>query len=177
MSYKINPAKAAFENTKNIIGNVNKANSICYNVAKNYDLSDEVTKNFCNIVTLPHRLDKYQKSGRTPCSYKIKKSVSWNNVPSYFPSIYAETRDKEKSLKLCKQKCLGKNDCKEMCMYDKSAIIENDIPIKENFVENKKPCNCNQNSNEMYLWISIALVLIISILISFLLLSKNKNNF
>ena len=126
MSYIVNPAKSALNNTADLVNEPNKINNICHQVSKNYDLNDDQTQFFCGSALFPHVLSRYEKAHKTPCNTFLRKPVIWNSTPSYFPKLFHEMKNVDMAYDACLQKCTD-SECRQMCKLDADAIVhEND---------------------------------------------------
>lgn len=150
----INPCKAALEISGQV--GINKVVKDCYTVANNYGLSDTESRSFCTMCQLPFQVEKFRTSLKTPCSYNVKKSVVWNQTPSYFPTLYKQYQNIDIALEKCKSNCNNDPSCEDMCILDSRAIVEKD----KNKLENYKKEQIKHRSKSMTIFIIIIIIII-----------------
>ena len=125
--YNINPCKACKIKCPDP-SDVNCINNCCYETLGAFDnawslnqvRNSEEAKNCYDCVS-----DSIKAMGTNRCDLRITAAPFWNQVPHYFPDLFQENKNVEKSKNLCHDYCLDcryTNSCIDNCNTDSSAI-------------------------------------------------------
>lgn len=107
---------------------VNNINNCCYDTLAAFTGAQNVL-NISKVKNCTECVNKYiRAAGKTTCDLNIDPPPLWNNIPHYFPTLLAETGDKDVSLQKCVEKCQGdslnRNACILNCQTDYDAVVK-----------------------------------------------------
>lgn len=146
MSFNINPCKACWEKYKRGDCDINNVNSCVADTAAAF--SGIPSNNFIRGTNAGENWQNCMKKmmkaqGRTPCDFQLDMAPVFNQSPHYFPSLLAESRNPQKALSSCMQKCseLRHNPkaCMQNCAVD-NAAVEHVNDTKENYIQECGGC-------------------------------------
>jgi hypothetical protein len=130
MSKLINPCEACLKKYQDGKCDINNINSCCYDTLSSFyggamtmnDLRLSKEADNCSKCVL----DKIHSLGKTRCDLKIDPPPVWNQIPHYFPRLFNQNGDVEKSKQQCLDMCNDNfypNQCRENCLTDAYAVF------------------------------------------------------
>lgn len=172
MTYKINPCKACLEKFDR--GDVNNINNCCYDTLTAFSNSTSVnsvrgTEQAKNCIECVG--NAMRDIGRNYCNLQLSPPPIWNQVPHYFPGYLDNGHSVEDARNLCLKKCDSLPNtsiaCKENCVTDASAVVEE----RETYQACKK-----KNVSPFYIGYFATNIIVITIVVIAFIISLARNN-
>ena len=127
MNFNINPCSATMKKMSKGNCDINKISDTCYSICNSYGKIYPDILDTCNQQCVEMVTEKKQQYGFNNCNKKRPSpSLSWNQIPAFFPQFLESSKNPKEAHKQCYDACdnsLYQNSCKERCDLDFSAII------------------------------------------------------
>ena len=127
MNFRLNPCKSVTQEVSSSGDDINNINDLCYGICTSYgrvygsNVEQECRDSCADMVSR-----KKHDLGRNNCNQRRPlPSLSWLQVPDYYPELLKETQNHEKAYQICCNRCSQSfypNDCKDKCRINAQAV-------------------------------------------------------